>query len=258
MREPRKQRLPAGRAAAKSSTGRKAAAEAPRPRGRPSRDSGDDKSSRDKLLDAAIDLFARYGYDPVSTKSVAEASQLTQSMVHYHFGSKEQLWKGAIDRLMRNRGRAFPVSRLEFKDVDPVTRLKILVRRLVEANAAEPNYVSILMHEAMAQTPRLDWLLDNYVSAGFDAFNQAVKLAIREGLIRPLPVAEITSIITSATVLTFSIAPVINRIYGVETGSKRYLRSLSDSMIVILFQGLQLPPGNAQPARGSRHPASVT
>jgi TetR/AcrR family transcriptional regulator len=221
-------------------------AEAPRPRGRPSRDRGGDKNSRDKLLDAAIDLFARYGYDPVSTKSVAEASQLTQSMVHYHFGSKEQLWKAAIDRLMRKRGRAFPVSRLEFKDVDPITRLKILVRRLVEANAAEPNYVRILMHEAMAQTPRLDWLLDNYVAAGFDAFNQAVKLAIEDGSIHPLPVADITSIITSATVLTFSIGAVINRIYGIEIGSERYVRSLSDSMIEILFRGLQLAPDDAR------------
>ena len=227
---------------AKSRIGKRPNSESARPRGRPPRDSGDDKNSRDKLLDAAIDLFARYGYDPVSTKAVAEASQLTQSMVHYHFGSKEQLWKAAIDRLMRKRGRAFPVSRLEFQDVDPVTRLKILVRRLVEANAAEPNYVRILMHEAMAQTPRLEWLLDNYVTAGFDAFNQAVNLAIEDGSIRRLPVADITSIITSATVLTFSIGAVINRIYGIEIGSEGYLRSLSDSMTEILFQGLQLPP----------------
>ena len=132
------------------------------------------------------------------------------------------------------------MARLEFRDVDPVTRLKILVRRLVEANAAEPNYVRILMHEAMAQTPRLEWLVDNYVAAGFDAFNQAVKLAIEDGSIRPLPVVDITGIITSATVLTFSIGAVINRIYGIEIGSERYVQSLSDSMIDILFQGLQL------------------
>jgi TetR/AcrR family transcriptional regulator len=238
LAERRRATLSTGSAATKSRIGKPAGS--PRPRGRPSRDSSDDKSSRDRLLDAAIDLFARYGYDPVSTKSVAEASQLTQSMVHYHFGTKEQLWKGAIDRLMRKRGRAFPVARLEFRDVDPVTRLKILVRRLVEANAAEPNYVRILMHEAMAQTPRLEWLVDNYVAAGFDAFNQAVKLAIEDGSIRPLPVVDITGIITSATVLTFSIGAVINRIYGIEIGSERYVQSLSDSMIEILFQGLQL------------------
>ncbi len=214
----------------------------PRPRGRPLRNDADDASSRDKLLDAAIDLFARYGYDPVSTKAVAEAAALTQSMVHYHFGSKELLWKAAIDRLMRNRGRVFPVSRLEFKDVDPVTRLKILVRRLVEANAAEPNYARILMHEAIARTPRLDWLIDTYIGAGFDAFDRAVKLAVKAGVIRDLPVSEITSILTSATVLTHSIGAVTSKIYGVDFTSERSLQSFSDSIILILFKGLEIPP----------------
>lgn len=220
---------------------KRAAASAPRPRGRPPRDKSDAANSREKLLDAAIDLFARYGYDPVSTKAVAEAAHLTQSMVHYHFGSKEELWKAAIDRLMRSRGRAFPVSRLELKDVDPVTRLKILVRRLVEANAAEPNYPRILMHEAMARTPRLKWLIDQYVGPGFEAFDKAVRLAIEAGVIRDLPVSEVTGIITSATSLTFSISAVTSRIYGADVSSDSYVQSFSDSMILILFEGLQKP-----------------
>lgn len=231
-------------------------AKPPRLRGRPARGETDDDSSRDKLLAAAIDLFARYGYDPVSTKAIAEAAELTQSMVHYHFGSKELLWKAAIDRLMRNRGRVFPVARLEFKDVDPVTRLKILVRRLVEANAAEPNYARIVMHEAMARTPRLEWLIERYVGAGFEAFDRAVKLAIEAGVIRDLPVSEVTSILTSATALTLSIGAVTNKIYGVEFTSEKHIQSLSDSMILILFKGLEISPDDGRDLmRSGRHGA---
>jgi TetR/AcrR family transcriptional regulator len=218
-----------------------AVARVPRTRGRPARDKSDAANSRERLLDAAIDLFARYGYDPVSTKTVAEAAKLTQSMVHYHFGSKEELWKAAIDRLMRSRGRAFPVARLELKDVDPVTRLKILVRRLVEANAVEPNYPRILMHEAMAGTPRLKWLVDNFVGPGFEAFDRAVRLAIEANDIRDLPVSEVTSIITSAASLTFSIGAVTNQIYGIDVCSERFVQSFSDSMILVLFEGLRAP-----------------
>ncbi len=209
-------------------------------RGRPPRESGPVEAPQDRLLDAAIDLFARYGYDPVSTGAVADAAGLTQSMVHYHFGSKEALWKAAIDRLMRRRGRAFPVMRLEFRDVDPVTRLKILVRRLIEANAAEPNYVRIVMHEAMANTPRLDYLMERYIADGFEAFNSAVRDAVAAGMIRPLPVHDITSIATSVSVLTFSIGEVTRRVYNTDLTTDEHVQSLSDSIITTLFSGLQI------------------
>lgn len=212
-----------------------------RGRGRPPRDATVPvEATRDRLLDAAIDLFSRYGYDPVSTGAVADAAGLTQSMVHYHFGSKDALWRAAIDRLMRRRGRAFPVSRLELRDVDPVTRLKILIRRLIEANAAEPNYVRIVLHEAMANTPRLDWLMERYIADGFAAFNSAIRDAIDAGLIRPLPLHDITSIATSVSFLTFSIGEVTRRVYDTDLTSDEHVQSLSDSIITTLFAGLQI------------------
>jgi hypothetical protein len=54
------------------------------------------------------------------------------------------------------------------------------------------------MHEAMAGTPRLKWLVDNFVGPGFEAFDRAVRLAIEADVILDLPVSEVTSIITSA------------------------------------------------------------
>ncbi|GGC74504.1 TetR/AcrR family transcriptional regulator [Chelatococcus reniformis] len=221
---------------------RKAAKPAGRPRGRPPKDLGAGDTSRDKLLDVAIDLFAAYGYDPVSTAAVADAAGLTQSMVHYHFGTKEQLWKSAIDRLMRRRGRFFPVSRLEFADIGPVDRLRILIRRLVEANAAEPNYARILMHEAMAGTPRLDWLMERFVGPGFAAFDEAVRDALAAGLIRPLPAHDITNIVTSAASLTLSIGAVTQWVYGIDVADEAHVRSLSDSIATILLNGLLPPP----------------
>ena len=50
---------------------------------------------------------------------------MAQSMVHYHFKSKEQIWKAAIEQLMQELSERFP-AKDELKGLDPASRLKVL------------------------------------------------------------------------------------------------------------------------------------
>lgn len=220
--------------------------------GRPRNAGIQSRSSRDRLLDAAIELFARYGYDPVTTGQVAEAAGLTQSMVHYHFGSKANLWEASIDRLMRERGELFRPDRLDLSHLDPADRLRELTRRLVEANAAQPNHGRIAIHEGAVGGPRLDWLVQRYLRAGYRAFDDAVRDAMEAGVIRPMPVHDVSNVLTSAASLAFSLGAVINQIYGVEMRDPERLRSFTDSLLSILFDGLATRSDAAEPSVPSR------
>lgn len=210
--------------------------------GRPPRDAASEDSSREKLLDAAIELFADWGFEPVSTTAVAKAAGLTQSMVHYHFGAKEQLWREAVARLMRRRGRFFPVGRFELNDVNPLDRLRILVRRLVEANAAEPHYMRIITHEAMANTSRFSWLMETYVRPGIAPFDAAISAAMDAGHIRRMPVHDVSNLITSAASMPFSIAAVTKAMYGHDVDERTRVSTYSDSVMEIVMNGLAIAP----------------
>ncbi len=212
----------------------------PRQRGRPrNADTAGSASSPDKLLHAAIELFARHGYDPVTTGAVADAAGMTQSMVHYHFGSKAKLWEAAIDRLMRDRGGFFPPAKLKLSDVEPMDRIRELVQRLVEANAAQPNFARIAMHEGMTPGPRLDWLVERYMRAGYLVFDRAVEDAISAKAIKAMPVADVTNVITSAATLAFSLGAVIDNVYGHDMRDPERLRTFTDTILHILFKGLE-------------------
>lgn len=50
------------------------------------------KSSRQRLLDGAIDYVAQHGLADVSLRTLAEALGTSHRMLIHHFGSKEQLW----------------------------------------------------------------------------------------------------------------------------------------------------------------------
>jgi AcrR family transcriptional regulator len=52
----------------------------------------DDKSPRQRLLDAAIEYVATNGMSDVSLRTLAAALGTSHRMLIFHFGSKEQLW----------------------------------------------------------------------------------------------------------------------------------------------------------------------
>lgn len=200
----------------------------------------DPRDPRDELLDAAIDLFARYGFEPVSTGAVAKAAGYTQSMVHYHFGSKLALWQAAIDRLMRERGVVLPITRLDLQDLDPLARLKVIVRKFMSVNASDPNLTRILIHEGMVMSPRLRWIADRHMAAGYRMFDKAVTEAIEAKLIKPLSTVAITNIIVSACTMSSSLNCLVDTVYDTDTSTPAFLQSFSDALIEILFRGLEL------------------
>jgi len=54
--------------------------------------------AREKILDAALDLLAERGYARTTINSVALKAGFSKGGVYHHFGSKEQLLFGVIDR----------------------------------------------------------------------------------------------------------------------------------------------------------------
>ena len=63
-------------------------------RGRARRDSAD--QTRAKILEAAERLFSQRGFHGVSVRDVARDVEVDAALVHYHFGSKDDLFSAAL------------------------------------------------------------------------------------------------------------------------------------------------------------------
>jgi len=72
-----------------------AAASAPDPDDQPSRDqpSGGQAgaSTRERILDVALDLFTDQGFDATSMREIAERLDISKPAIYYHFASKEEI-----------------------------------------------------------------------------------------------------------------------------------------------------------------------
>lgn len=64
----------------------------------PGRPAGTDSiDTRQRVLAAACRCFAQYGYGPATTNQIAELAGVTAGSVHYHFGSKSNLFAAVCD-----------------------------------------------------------------------------------------------------------------------------------------------------------------
>lgn len=57
------------------------------------------EATRAALIEAAIEIFGRDGFDAASTRSIAEAAGANQALIGYHFGGKPGLYLAALEHI---------------------------------------------------------------------------------------------------------------------------------------------------------------
>jgi TetR/AcrR family transcriptional regulator len=61
----------------------------------------DPEATRAAILDAAEELFLEFGPGDTPTSKIARRAGVTKSLIHHHFGSKEELWAEVKERHFR-------------------------------------------------------------------------------------------------------------------------------------------------------------
>ncbi len=127
----------------KSATGA-AAARKRRSRGRPKAAGAEDV--RDALMNAARDLFLRYGYRNVSSRQIAIAAGANVAMIRYYFGGKPGLYKEML------QGVLHPIrARLDaMTAAGGSIELSEVLANLVRGPAGNPWLVGLVLREVLS------------------------------------------------------------------------------------------------------------
>ena len=80
---------------------------------------------REKLIRAAMELFAEDGYDKVSIRQIAAAAGVNSSMISYYFNGKSGLYEAIVKELLQNFDSFIGSVRAE--EVEPREGLRLYV-----------------------------------------------------------------------------------------------------------------------------------
>ncbi|MFM0397249.1 TetR/AcrR family transcriptional regulator [Paraburkholderia phytofirmans] len=121
------------------------------PARRPGRPSGAARGpeQRNRLLDAALVLFARQGIVDTTLGEIAREAGFTPAMMHYYFKTRDQLLDVLIDERFAPLRAGLGVPFQENPD-DPVAAITQLAQRLVQAAAEHPWFPSLWVREVIS------------------------------------------------------------------------------------------------------------
>src|SRR5262245_58898647 len=77
-----------------ANAGRRRAAATPGRRGTSPAGEG----TRERILAAALEIFSQAGFDGTTTRELAARAGVNLGLIKYYFGTKEKLWRAAVDR----------------------------------------------------------------------------------------------------------------------------------------------------------------
>jgi TetR/AcrR family transcriptional regulator len=159
------------------------------------------EATRYRIVDAAVDTFAAYGYDGAGTRDIAARADVTQGLLTYHFAAKLDLWQAAADRLFSELADSMPPI-----DQGDVESVRSAIRAYVRFSAARPQLCHFMVDAGRSDDDRMRWLVDTYLR-GWHA--QIATLAGGEELAPHLHYA-----LVGASSLFFALAPENERLSG--------------------------------------------
>lgn len=101
----------------------------------------DPAATRSAILDAAEEIFVERGFAAASMSDIARRAAVTKSLIHHHFGSKEELWdevkRRSLDGYLEQQRSIMASSAADRETLEDSVRLYF---RFLESN---PNFVRL-------------------------------------------------------------------------------------------------------------------
>jgi AcrR family transcriptional regulator len=154
------------------------------------------EASRERILDAATELFARRGYAGAGVDRLAQLSGIAKTAIYYHFGNKEGLLAAVLDRGANQWIDG--IQQAARQGNDPLQRLDRALagmRAMIEERPWILKLFQILALEVAEEKPEIRATLQGIVRKAREAITQGM----RESLGVEVPDADAVAAMMLAT-----------------------------------------------------------
>jgi AcrR family transcriptional regulator len=210
-------------------------------RRRPGRPSADEEGlSASAILDAALLAFATHGYDGVSVRTLNRELGVSNSLLSQRFGSKEDLWRAAVDHgfgtISRHMSDVFDPT-----ITDPLEQLALWIRRFLLFSAKHPELVALMNIEGRQDTPRLAYICDTYIGPSMGRIESLLQHLANTGRIRPTPLRAFHFLVAHGGAALFTLVPLAEHFDPASPLSPEAVEAHAELITELVIAGLQVP-----------------
>ena len=214
-----------------------------------------DLDNRSRLLHAATDAFAEYGYEGASLRAIADNAGVSFQLIAYYFGSKEELWIATVDFLFERyletgKGLGFTSSGNLAEQFH--NHLRLLLTDMLQ----RPQLRKVWIQEYLADSPRYHNVIRPKIKQLYDTLSVPYfKEVVRLGIVERFTAEEI-AVLWSSVVQNNVVYPYyVELALGVPAGSPKSVEKQVDLVFAILTEKRDAATGLDEPAAPTAAPA---
>lgn len=129
------------------------------------------RDARSRLINAAVRVFAKYGYEGASLRVVAQEAGMGFQLIAYHFGSKQDLWVATLNHLFDQRLASVKAFRFDLAG-DLSGQFKERLRAGIKYGVFEPELRKIFTQEYFESSKRYTRVLKKQIERFVTASRQ--------------------------------------------------------------------------------------
>jgi AcrR family transcriptional regulator len=129
-------------------------------------------STRERILDAAMELFGQQGFKSTSIMQIEKAAGLSEGSggIYYHFRTKQALLEAGIERHLGRLTALRDIQRILTDLGDLTAELTVLGRYALAELDSEADLLRIVLAEARTRPELVETAVDQLVRATYSGF----------------------------------------------------------------------------------------
>ena len=194
-------------------------------------------SAREAILAAAERVFARAGFNGATTAAIAEAAGVPKPNLHYHFGSKNELYREVLSRTLHDW--LVPMDGLE-PEADPRAALEAYIRAKMAMSAERPDASRVFANELLHGAPVLGEAMRSELRAMVRRKAKVIDAWIASGRMANVDSTHLFFTIWAATQTYADFDVQVRAVLGREEMSPRDHARASEHVVALLLRGCGL------------------
>ena len=170
---------------------------------------------------------------------IAKIAKVAPPLIHYHFGSKENLWRETVDHSLGELRREASAICSATRTLAPLDRLRSLLQAITYFAARCPDHFTMIMAEARSDSDRFAWVQEHYTGVLFADVLSILQDAKDQSQIKDIAIDQLASMLVGGILVYFTITPA--------NANKRNVTKRADGyidMMFVLLEGLATKRGS--------------
>ena len=201
------------------------------------------KTTRSKLIEAALEVFGERGYHHATIQQIVRRAGTNVAAINYHFGDKAQFYGEVVSHALNLDQQ--DAERVDFGDEPPEEQLRTFVfwfiHNIVGLHRPSSSLEKIHIQEMVNPSPILDTLVDTFIRPNHMKLRAIVAALLPDDATEQDIRHHCFSVIGQCLHYKFA-RPVMDRLYDDIEFTEDYVNALAEHITHVSLAGMRAVP----------------